>query len=59
MMGDEFVECVRLSEEKNDMSFMIKVNGLKANLAKMKKDIASLEEAIGGQQNKKLNQLTN
>ena len=59
MMGDEFVECVRLSQEKNDLSFMIKVNGLKVKLAKMKEGIASLEEAIAGQQNKKLNQLTN
>ena len=29
MMGDEFVECIRLAKEKNDMSFEIKGNGLK------------------------------
>ena len=39
-MGDEF-ECVRLVEEKNDMIFVIKGNGLKRKSGKMKEDIAS------------------
>ena len=35
-MGDEFVEYVRLAEEKNDISFVIKGNGLKRKLHKTK-----------------------
>lgn len=58
MMGDEFVECVRLAEEKNDLIFVIKGNILKRKLGKTKKDIASLEEAFVELQNKKT-KLTN
>ena len=58
MMGDEFVECVRLAEEKNDLIFVIKGNILKRKLGKTKKDIASLEEALVELQNKKT-KLTN
>ena len=57
-MGDEFVECVRLAEEKNDLIFVIKGNILKRKLGKTKKDIASLEEALVELQNKKT-KLTN
>lgn len=57
-MGDEFVECVRLAEEKNDLIFVIKGNILKRKLGKTKKDIASLEEAFVELQNKKT-KLTN
>lgn len=58
MMGDEFVECVRLAEENNDLIFVIKGNILKRKLGKTKKDIASLEEAFVELQNKKT-KLTN
>ena len=57
-MGDEFVECVRLAEENNDLIFVIKGNILKRKLGKTKKDIASLEEAFVELQNKKT-KLTN
>ena len=46
MMSDEFAECVRLAEEKNDMSFLIIGNRLKRKSNKTKEDIASLEETI-------------
>ena len=58
MMDDEFVECARLAEEKNDMSFVFQGNGLKRKSDKTKEEIASLEEAIGELQNKKM-KLTN
>ena len=42
VMVDKFVECVKLMEEKNDMSFMIKGNGLKMKWDKIKKRILHL-----------------
>ena len=40
MMVDEFVECARLAEEKNDISFVIKGNRLKRKSDKTKEDIS-------------------
>ena len=40
-MGDEFLECVRLSTKKNYMSFVIKGNALKKKLDKTKEDVVS------------------
>ena len=57
MMNDEFVECVRLAAEKNDLIFVIKGNGLKRKLDKTK-IIGSLEKALVELQNKKT-KLTN
>ena len=59
MMGEEFVECFRLAEKMNGVSFTIKGNGLKGKSDKTKDDNASLEEAIVELQNKimKLNEL--
>ena len=50
-MGGEFVECVRLLEEKNGLRFVFKGNGLEKKSDKTKKDIGSLEEAIAELQN--------
>ena len=50
-MDDEALECMRLSAEKSDLSYVIKVNGLKrkseqfkASIATLSKEIAQLEE---------------
>lgn len=50
-MGGEFVECVRLLEEKNGLRFVFKGNGFEKKSDKTKKDIGSLEEAIAELQN--------
>ena len=51
MMDDEAFECMRLSAVKSDLSYVIKVNGLKrkseqfkASIATLSKEIAQLEE---------------
>ena len=54
MMGDEFVEFVRLTGERNGRRFVIIGNGLKRELDKTKENIASLEETIVELQNEKL-----
>ena len=58
MKGDEFVECVRMVEEKNDMGFMIKDQRNWTEKEKKKKRIitffAFLDEFIVEVQNKKL-----
>ena len=41
VMGDEFLESVRLSTKKNYMSFVIKGNALKKKLDKTKEDVVS------------------
>ena len=43
MMGDEFVVCVRLVEKNNDVSSVIKGNGLKTKSDETKEDIPSLD----------------
>ena len=51
--SDEFAQCVRLAEKKNDTSFVIKVNGLKRKSNEVKEGIVSLEGAIVELKNKK------
>jgi len=53
VMDKEFVDCARLAEEKNDMSLLIKGNGLKRKSEKTKEEIASIEEDIVILQEKK------
>ena len=31
-MDQEYIECVRLAEEKNDLSFIVKMNGGKTKV---------------------------
>ena len=53
VMDKEFVDCARFAEEKNDMSLLIKGNGLKRKSEKTKEEIASIEEDIVILQEKK------
>ena len=46
MMEKEYVECMELAEKKNDMSFVIKGNGLKRKCDDKKQDIDVLEKQI-------------
>ena len=45
-LDDEFVELVKKAEEKDDMSLVMKANGIKRKIEEKSKDVSSLEEAI-------------
>ena len=47
MMDDEAFECMRLAEEKSNLSYLIKGNGLKRKSEKSKASIATLLKEIG------------
>ena len=47
MMDDEAFECMRLAEEKSNLSYVIKGNGLKRKSEKSKASIATLLKEIG------------
>ena len=53
MMNDEFVECFKLAEEKNDMSFVIKGNRRKRESEDMQKELSIIEDQISAMQEKK------
>ena len=46
MMEKEFVECMENAELKNDLSFVIKGNGLKRSSDKTKEDLLLLEKEV-------------
>ena len=45
-LDDEFVELVKKAEEKDDMSLVIKANGIMRKSEEKSKNVSSLEEAI-------------
>ena len=45
-LDDEFVELVKKAEEKDDMSLVIKANGIKRKNEEKSKTVSSLEEAV-------------
>ena len=53
MMNDEFVECMKLAEQKNDMSFVIKDNRRKREIEDLQKELSVFEGQISGMQEKK------
>ena len=53
MMKREFVDFVKMAEEKKDISYVIKGNGLKRKSDQTKDSITALEKEIEGLQEKK------
>ena len=53
MMNDEFVECMKLAEQKNDMSFVIKDNRRKREIEDLQKELSVFEGQISDMQEKK------
>ena len=53
MMEGEFVECVRLAEEKNDLSFVYKGNGLKRKSSKVKGTMKVIDKELHDLEEKK------
>ena len=47
MMDDEAFECMRLAEEKSNLSYVIKGNGLKRKSEQSKVSIAKISKEIG------------
>ena len=45
-LDNEFVELVKKAEEKDDMSLVMKANGIKRKREEKSKNVPSLEEAI-------------
>ena len=45
-MEQEIVDCVKMAEEKKDISFVIKGNGLKRKSEQTKDSITALEKEI-------------
>ena len=56
MMDDETFECMRLAEEKSDLSYVVKGNGLERKSEQCKASIVTLSKEIGEleEQRKKL-----
>ena len=46
MMNDEFVECMKLAEQKSDMGFVIKGNRRKCEGEDLKKELSVIEGQI-------------
>ena len=53
MMNDDFVECMKLAEQKNDMSFVIKGNRRKCESEDLQKELSATEGQISDIQEKK------
>ena len=53
MTNDEFVECMKLAEQKNDMSFVIKGNRIKCENEDFQKELSVIEGQISDMQEKK------
>ena len=51
LMEIEYYQCMELGEEKDDMSFVIKRNGIKRKSEESKKEIEALEKQITGLEN--------
>ena len=59
MMEEEFVECIRLAEEKNDLSFVYKGNGLKRKSSKIKDTMKVIDKELHDLKEKKGNYCNN
>ena len=53
MMNDEFVKCMKLAEQKNDISFVIKGNRRKRESEDLQKELSVIEGQISDMQEKK------
>ena len=53
MNDDEFVECMKLAEQKNSMSFVIKGNRRKRESDDLQKELSVIEVQISDMQEKK------
>ena len=53
MMNDEFVECMKLAEQKNDMNFLIRGNRRKRESEDLQKELSVIEVQISDMQEKK------
>ena len=53
MANDEFIECMKLAEQKNDMSFVIKGNRIKRENEDLQKELSVIEGQISDIQGKK------
>ena len=53
MMDDEFFECMKLAEQKNNMSFVIKGNRRKHESEDLQKELSLIEGQISDMQEKK------
>ena len=55
MMNDEFIECMKLAEQKNDMRVVIKGNRRKSESEDLQKELSVIEGQISDMQEKKRN----
>ena len=53
MNDDEFVECTKLAEQKNNMSFVIKGNRRKRESEDLQKELSVIAGKISDMQDKK------
>ena len=53
MMNHDFVECMKLADQKNGMSFVIKGNRRKRESEDLQKDLSVIEGQIFDMQEKK------
>ena len=53
MNDDEFVECMKLAEQKNNMSFVIKGNRRNRESEDLQKELSVIEVQISDMQEKK------
>ena len=53
MANDEFIECMKLAEQKNDMSFVIKGNRIKRENEDLQKELSVIEGQISDIRGKK------
>ena len=53
MMEEEFVECIHLAEEKNDLSFVYKGNGLKRESSEIKDTMKVIDKELHDLEEKK------
>ena len=53
MANDEFIECMKLAEQKNDMSFVIKGNRIKRENEDLQNELSVIEGQISDIQGKK------
>ena len=53
MMEEEFVECIRLAEERNDLSFSYKGNGLKRKSSEIKDTMKVIDKELHDLEEKK------
>ena len=46
MMEKEFLDCMKTAEKKNDMSYVIKGNGIKRKSDELRNDLGKLEKEV-------------